>query len=293
MKSRPLGVVCACILSLGIIKSAAAVVYIQGETNFFFTDNSPLITTTCAGDCPDKNWATPALLEAENRADTYWVASFFNPAGLPLRGWDSSASVLTYASMLDQRLVIDSSTGPTGQVTDVNGVTNAYSLTASARADINDTLDFAPGDTGSVAFSYRYQAQLGLGTLGFDDWRDPVTNPFGLNLATLTLTVSNGVRTFHDEHNFTGDQVDQLNTFVIPLNSNQANDITISASISSNSRKLAAVSQQLDFAISSPVSYTTASGVQYRSTLVPLPASVWLFGSGLLGLIGIARRKKA
>ena len=25
---------------------------------------------------------------------------------------------------------------------------------------------------------------------------------------------------------------------------------------------------------------------------VPIPATVWLFGSGLLGLIGIARRKK-
>ena len=28
------------------------------------------------------------------------------------------------------------------------------------------------------------------------------------------------------------------------------------------------------------------------STVVPVPAAVWLFGSGLLGLIGIARRKK-
>ena len=26
---------------------------------------------------------------------------------------------------------------------------------------------------------------------------------------------------------------------------------------------------------------------------VPVPAAVWLFGSGLIGLIGIARRKKA
>lgn len=29
-----------------------------------------------------------------------------------------------------------------------------------------------------------------------------------------------------------------------------------------------------------------------RDTVVPVPAAVWLFGSGLIGLIGIARRKK-
>ena len=29
------------------------------------------------------------------------------------------------------------------------------------------------------------------------------------------------------------------------------------------------------------------------NTVVPVPAAVWLFGSGLLGLVGIARRKKA
>ena len=30
-----------------------------------------------------------------------------------------------------------------------------------------------------------------------------------------------------------------------------------------------------------------------QATVVPVPAAVWLFGSGLLGLVGIARRKKA
>jgi len=28
-------------------------------------------------------------------------------------------------------------------------------------------------------------------------------------------------------------------------------------------------------------------------TVVPVPAAVWLFGSGLLGLVGMARRKKS
>ena len=30
-----------------------------------------------------------------------------------------------------------------------------------------------------------------------------------------------------------------------------------------------------------------------RLSAVPIPAAVWLFGSGLIGLIGIAKRKKA
>ena len=30
-----------------------------------------------------------------------------------------------------------------------------------------------------------------------------------------------------------------------------------------------------------------------QTAVIPVPAAVWLFGSGLLGLVGIARRKKA
>jgi hypothetical protein len=42
--------------------------------------------------------------------------------------------------------------------------------------------------------------------------------------------------------------------------------------------------------VSHPTDVTTA-GIAFAS--VPLPAAAWLFGSGLLGMIGIARRKKA
>lgn len=37
-------------------------------------------------------------------------------------------------------------------------------------------------------------------------------------------------------------------------------------------------------------SYTQS---MYLNQPVPVPAAVWLFGSGLIGLIGVARRKQA
>lgn len=37
----------------------------------------------------------------------------------------------------------------------------------------------------------------------------------------------------------------------------------------------------------------TLPGSGFGQAVVPVPAAVWLFGSGLLGLVGIARRKKA
>ena len=54
------------------------------------------------------------------------------------------------------------------------------------------------------------------------------------------------------------------------------------------------VSPELADALGSPGFAGTDAGmalVDARSTVVPIPAAVWLFGSGLLGLAGIARRK--
>jgi len=43
---------------------------------------------------------------------------------------------------------------------------------------------------------------------------------------------------------------------------------------------------------SSPIVWNIRDISYLTSSSVPIPASLWLFGSGLLGLIGIARRKK-
>jgi len=39
--------------------------------------------------------------------------------------------------------------------------------------------------------------------------------------------------------------------------------------------------------------YAKVDNVKVTATVVPLPAAIWLFGTGLLGLIGVARRGKA
>ena len=36
-----------------------------------------------------------------------------------------------------------------------------------------------------------------------------------------------------------------------------------------------------------------ATGINTNASAVPVPAAVWLFGSGLMGLVGVARRRKA
>ena len=41
------------------------------------------------------------------------------------------------------------------------------------------------------------------------------------------------------------------------------------------------------------LSYSDRTYATWEESVVPIPAAIWLFGSGLIGLIGIARRKKA
>ena len=45
--------------------------------------------------------------------------------------------------------------------------------------------------------------------------------------------------------------------------------------------------------IDSATSATASFDYDLQLTAVPVPAAVWLFGSGLIGLVGFARRKKA
>ena len=84
-----------------------------------------------------------------------------------------------------------------------------------------------------------------------------------------------------------GDQI----ALMLSRNSTTSNAITVSFSYVN----AGVFSSPTAFSITPDIfngeSFTRAAFV--ATTPVPLPAAAWLFGSGLLGLIGIARRKKA
>ena len=103
-----------------------------------------------------------------------------------------------------------------------------------------------------------------------------------------------------------GDQALLLGSFTIDTSVLVAGDIVNFSSsgltnfIQNDTNDLATlilVRQDLTF---SNVSFATKEHIDFApptlalsTTVVPIPSAVWLFGSGLLGLIGVARRKKA
>ncbi len=46
------------------------------------------------------------------------------------------------------------------------------------------------------------------------------------------------------------------------------------------------------FELPEGVSLTSETGIEFTVSIISVPATVWLFGSGLLGLFGIARRAR-
>lgn len=80
--------------------------------------------------------------------------------------------------------------------------------------------------------------------------------------------------------------------FAGPLNSLNFDTLGGAAATPFLARNLAQTSTGQFVAWDSSISDTFAAS-QWTVDAVPVPAAVWLFGSGLLGLIGVARRKRS
>ena len=83
--------------------------------------------------------------------------------------------------------------------------------------------------------------------------------------------------------------------FVIPYNVYQGDGLTPGSDSISNTYDVYTALEDDERAWGSTLTDTTVWSnrpiASFSVTTVPIPAAVWLFGSGLLGLIGVARRK--
>ena len=134
----------------------------------------------------------------------------------------------------------------------------------------------------------------------------------GANLVDQTVSVlsssfNDGVNTIENSINsffrFSTDTTGTITDWWVTVGSDPSLYSNIGDSYMVIGTSLGRDSAQLDtcdvsvpcFSVSNPSSFTYIENApgSWAVSAVPVPAAVWLFGSGLIGLAGIARRKKA
>ncbi|MFA7593625.1 MAG: VPLPA-CTERM sorting domain-containing protein [Thiohalobacteraceae bacterium] len=170
---------------------------------------------------------------------------------------------------------------------------NYLQVTISDGATIGD-IDFTvdvlsanfPGpllsNFGMQTFSFNYDNSLSISTANIQDV-DPAT----WNI-TEDANAGGGFGKFEFELSGTGATRTTLLTFTISgVTGDTLSSYAIGSTLNPSSGEFFAA-HVADFAMTNGATSAQFAG----STPVPVPAALWLFGSGLLGLVGISRRKK-
>lgn len=156
---------------------------------------------------------------------------------------------------------------------------------------------------GMLAFGVTAQAvtlDAGIFTAGNGDAANPVVinvpdpgNPGGSGLFLDTINFDLGLFT---HFNMTS-TAPGITSFGAPIFENSGDTEIVAASDIFTNLSLADLGLPRDYHLHPQG--LAAAGAGYTLTLwgstapVPLPAAVWLFGSGVIGLVGLARRKMA
>ena len=153
-----------------------------------------------------------------------------------------------------------------------SGVTGAN---PTATLQFNVSGSFTDAGFGGTCEAYR----IGLLSVGSTCGTSSGSDPFGS--AAAVLNASNHSETL---------------SLTIPLANNSPTEIAVALGAAANNSFNIATANlydppQLSLHLPSGVTYTSASGV-FLTSPVPLPSAVWLLGSGMIGLLFIARRHR-
>jgi hypothetical protein len=162
-----------------------------------------------------------------------------------------------------------------------NGSGVSTNLPGSATTGFSTTtaLDITNSNAGSVTLDIRVLA---------DGYTQPANGPYSLNASESETNFLTGSFTFQTTGALTGGATCSTQTGIV----------TEASGLSGNSQAPGAVcTGAAPFGISTLSNYTLGGGAHISSTAsvlastVPEPASIMMFGSGLLGFAGMIRRK--
>ena len=175
---------------------------------------------------------------------------------------------------------------------DASSVTFTYDFTHSIDSTVGDTnlIDFARTQNISLRFTANSNSTYSIdGFYAMSGTGEPKTS---FNVALRDLTTST---TLLDD--FTESQNSANASFILGVIGDGDFGDSIIGSLTGN---LVAghnyqfiMSAYIQANVNNTTAAASASGeVNLNIGAVPIPAAIWLFGSGLLGLVGMARRKK-
>jgi len=177
-------------------------------------------------------------------------------------GVDGNAASYTYGAVLDQTSILGVSFGSAADVANVNLTlllvgTDPHTGTVSLFGGTG-------GASGAIPFSITpYDAGTGTFT-GYTGYNSVTTVPPTAESGTASTTT--------------------LGIFELTIN--------LADTFGSGFGTFSGVQLQITGADGNGGFYDAAPSLIGTTAVVPVPAAVWLFGSGLLGLVGVVRRRK-
>lgn len=199
---------------------------------------------------------------------------------LPLVLTGTQASAATVSYYLDQSNVLADGVNY-AQVTISDSTTVVGDIDFSVEV-LTSAFAVSGSNFGMQNFSFNYDTSLTVGTSNIIDI-DPASWAL-----TQDQSAGGGFGKFEFQLSGNGDSRTELLNFSI---TGVAGDTINSYALGSNLNPAAA-----EFFAAHIAGFDMTDGVtsaQFAgSSPVPVPAAVWLFGSGLIGLVGLARRKK-
>ncbi len=165
-------------------------------------------------------------------------------------------------------------------------------------ASATDVFTLNSASSGLASFTVILTAD-GFGSIANDGYTGQVTLHLGVpgggggNFDSGVYQSGNNVplgATFSLFSTLTGGQLTASDIYQVELNTPFSFSYSLRADAQQGTLMDISKTGYLSFILPEGVSITSMGG--YGASVVPVPSAVWLFGSGLIGLIGIARRKK-